>query len=255
MPAPQTITHAISQDLATIHHRGFFIDQQSEEYVRLDRELRKLIKTDAASAYWMLGALCSYVGDLQGMHSNYKNASRLSADPMVRSNYAITLNNVGFFSEAAQDFSFLERPENGQIGKAILLNIECGRFRTAVILIKKWNELHKDDPLSFGNLVRAVELMNNAKVNDNAFLPCLDIIGELLREHRLIFLDEPVIDVVGDDDSAGIVYRMLLRASARTVVELEAMLVQRLFASNADIHDSLIQFGFLSAGEFAKQAA
>jgi hypothetical protein len=259
MPVPQPAGPNLSHEIQRVHRRGSLIDQYSEEYLRLERELRKLIKSDAVSAYWMLGALSGYAGDIDAMHSNYRNARRLApGDSCARINYLITTVNLGFFSEAVKDLAFFEKPEHGELEKAITLNIECARFRTALRLIKKWNEVHQDNPWkdSSAELVgAAAEIVENAKIEEAAFLPILDTIGTVLRAHKLVFLQEPDLRILDEEGTRSISFRFLVNAPARAAAEMESEIVDKMFDLGVSLHESTIRFGLIAAQELVKKAA
>lgn len=258
MLVPQTVGKEVSDEIAQIHRRGYFVDRGSDEYLRVDRKLRQLIKSDPPAAYWMLGALAGYAGDIDGMHSNYKNAMRLSSEPLVRANYLITQINLGYFSAGAKELDFFEKPENGQLEKAVLLNTECARFGAALRVVKKWNELHQDcpwDEAGSETLRQAASVVKEARVADDAFLPFLDVIGETLRNRGLIFVREPVVKVMDEDGRKSISFRFLVNVSARTAAEIDSEMVDRFFDLDVTPNESVIRFGLIAAQELIKQAA
>ena len=258
MLVPQTVSKEVSDEITRIQRRGYFIDRGSEEYLRIDRKLRQLVKSDPPAAYWMLGALAAYAGDIDGMHANYKNAMRLSSNPLLRANYLITQVNLGYFSVVAKELSFLEKPENGQLENAVLLNTECARFAAALRVIKKWNELHQDcpwDEAGHDTLQQAAAVVQDAKIDDDAFLPSLDVIGETLRNHGLIFIREPVLKVLDEDGKKSISFRLLVNVPARTAAEIESEIVDRFFDLDVTLNESTIRFGLIAAQELVKQAA
>ncbi|HEV2008897.1 MAG TPA: hypothetical protein VGQ88_09280, partial [Burkholderiales bacterium] len=63
MPVAQTIASDLNSRLLRIQWRGALIDPNSAEYLALDSELNKLVKTDATAAYSLRGQLCSLAGD------------------------------------------------------------------------------------------------------------------------------------------------------------------------------------------------
>lgn len=256
MPVPQTSSKEINQQLQRLLHRGEFVGKRSVEYRAVEREIQKLIHSDAAEGYASMGALCSLAGDLEGVRDYYKKALLLPHGPAVRANRVLSLINVGLFTEAADDVSFLERPERGQLEAAIKFSVELGRFRRAIQLITKWNELHKEEQRRLEALPKVVEVLNKAKIDDDdAFLPALDVIGKVLRDSRLIVFTEPLVGVVNHEGVEEIVFRMRVTTSPQATVELEMRAVEALFASNVNIYDSVIRFGFLSASELKRQAA
>lgn len=256
MLVAQTTATDLNSRLRRIQWGGALIDPNSAEYLALDRELSKLVKTDATASYSLRGQLCGLAGDAGGLRSNFAKAFKLSSAPAIQANYAVCLNNLGFFSEAAAHLPLLERPEIGELSQAITLTIECARFRRAVRLIELWNTLHATERMEFGELNKAASVVEQAGLNEDAFLPCLDVVGEVLRNNRLIFYDEPIASVVQNETSEEISFRFLVIASAKTAAALEAEMVDKLFSSDIDVHDSVIHFGFLStAVEAAQQAA
>ena len=256
MPVPQTSSEEINLQLQRLLQRGEFVDKRSVEYRAIERDVQKLIHAHAAEGYAAMGALCSLAGDLDGVRDYYKKALLLPHDPAIRGNKVLSLINIGLFTEAGQEVSFLERPERGHLEAAIKFSVELGRFRRAVQLIDKWNELHKEEQRGLEALPKVVEVLTKAKIDDDdAFLPALDVIGKVLRDFRLIVFTEPLVGVVNNEGIEEILFRMWVTASPQVTVELETRAVEALFASNVNIYDSVIRFGFLSANELKRQAA
>lgn len=255
MPVPKSLSTELYQRFSQLHWWGQMIDSDSDEYRTLEREARKLIQTQPADGYDALGTLCVLSGDQNGMRSNYENAIRLSGNLDHRSNYAISLINLGFFSEATKFMGYMEKPEKGFLELGIILNVECARFRRASHLVNQWNTLHPEDIRDPGSLPRAAKMVEKANIAEDAFLPSLDNIGKVLRDHRLFFNGEPLVDVVSEGSLEEIAFRFLVVAPPQVVVDLETKMIDRLFESGFDRHDSTIRFGFLSAEEIAKQAA
>lgn len=255
MPVSQSAATDLNKQLTGIQNRGCLVASDGFEYQSLEREIRKLIKTQAELAYAMLGTLCGLAGDADGLRSNFAKALRLSVSPDIRANYPTALINLGFYSNAVKDMAFLERPENGMLKRGIQLNLECCRFRTAARLMKLWNELHPKETFDLTEIERIATMVEGADIGDDAFLPCLDVIGEVMRNHRLIFLSEPLINVVGYDGPDAISYRLLVNLSPKSAASLQADMVDALFDSGVNFYESIIRFAFVAAGESTQKAA
>ena len=257
MSVPQLNTKNLHAQLDRLANRGRFVDRQSVEYRSLEREIQKVIKAPGAAAdgYGLMGALSSIAGDVEGVRENYRKALLLRQDPVIRGNRAISLMNVGQFREAAEDASYLERPELGNLEVAIKLNIELARFRHAIKLMNKRNELNNEKPNELGVFPKIVEILDRAKISDDAFLPALDIIGGILRSFRIIVFTEPLVNVVNDDGVDAILFRFGVPASPQETVDLETKAIDALFSSGLEIHQSIIRYGFLAHSETALNAA
>lgn len=255
MPTPKPAVQEINDRLKKIQRRGRLIARESTEFLSIERDARKLLKVDAGNGYSVLGSLCSLAGDVEGLHENYSKAQKLSSDPLHSCNYAISLANLGYFSEAIQKIAVCERPENGRLEKAILLNVEAGRFRRAVELIQKWNNLHQDCPWVANNFSEVANILSRANIGDEGLLPCLDVVGKTLRDNQLIFIGEPVINVINESGWESVSFRFLISASPKLAASVEAALVDQLFDANINLHESFVRFGLAAAEELEKQVA
>ena len=255
MSIPKPKSTELNEELLAIQHRGHFLDTSSLEYRQLDLKLRKQIKDEPFSGYGLYAAFCGLTGDVEGLRDYYKKAQALTAEPQLRVNNAIGLANLGFFSEAALHLPFMERPENGFLRDAINVSLETGRIARAARLIGKWNELHQDEPKDLGCLTAAAVLLEKSGVSDDGLLPCLDIVGAIMREHRLIFIREPLIALIQGESSEQISFRFLVKIEPEDAASLNYALVDRLFDSGVPLHDHVVHFGYLAVGDEVQRLA
>lgn len=255
MPIPKPKSTELNDELLAIQHRGRILDTSSTEYWQLDLELRKQIKDDAVSGYGLYATFCGLAGDAAGLRDYFKKALNLTAAPRIRANFAIALSNLGYFSEAALHLPIMERPENGVLSDAINLSVELGRIARAARLIGKWNELHPDEPKDVGCLPAAAVLLEKAGISDDSLLPCLDIVGAVMREHRLIFVGEPSIALIQSENAGQISFRFSVKTEPEEGALLNCALVDRLFDSGVPLYDQVIHFGFLAVDDEVQRLA
>jgi len=202
-----------------------------------------------------MGALCSLVGDVEGMKDNYKKAMRLPHGTAVVANKVLSYINLGLFSEAAKDIHLIEKPDSDSLDAAIKLNAELGRFRRVVELMDLWGKRHPEQRMNPSDLPRAADIFDQNGIGPDDLLPVLDIIGNVLRNNKLITFLEPLISVVGFEDNPEVLYQLYLTEPPEIVSEIEMKVVDALFSSGLNIYDSVIRFGFLTIDKELANAA
>lgn len=221
----------------------------------IERKAQALLKTShPVDGYDVMGALLSLAGDAEGMREQYRKAMLLPHRPGSIANKILSYINLGFFSEAAKDLGRLERPEEGALSSAINLNAYLCRFGRVAELLELWNSLHPDDQRQLGIFPRAAAILERAKIDHDAFLPVLDVIGRVLRESRLLIYHAPVISISDIDGNEEIFFQQYVLESPEYVANLESKMVGELFASGLNLHENVLRFGFRAVDRLADAA-
>lgn len=256
MPIPKTVENDIREKLIPLFQRGRFIDKNSIEYRSLEKQVQALIKIEPENGYDVMGALCSLLGDVEGMKENYKKALRLPHSNTAIANKILSHINLGFFSEAAEDIQILEKPDSDNLEAAIKFNAELGRFRRVVELYQYWCKRYPEKKhYGIGDIPRAADIFDENGIGLNDLLPSLDILGTVIRSNKLITFLEPRISVAGFEDKPEVVYQLYLTETPEKVADIEMQVIDALFESDINFYDSIFRFSFLSMDKELANAA
>lgn len=163
-------------------------DWNSDEIQALVRTVEKLQKVDAREAFVRLGGLAAICGDVGRLLEYYGKALRLPDENLTKPEYWGSLGNAGLYSEAHEIGSWMLDPKRGFFPKY------WERAAAKGHILEVWNRLadaKKTYPelsdVDFSALERAVTLMGERGIRDSDVVSVLDVMGQIQREHRIMF--------------------------------------------------------------------
>jgi len=221
-PRAATIGPALEERLTVaIQIGGAYLNADSFEFKWLLRECDKLAKADAYHASLAKCWVWQLAGNLDEALYWVSNASKFPEDGARSSILEAAVHvNLGYFSRGAGVFDGLppdlwsNREEFSQLG------LLCGSFG-AVIEAAEGMQLAEEELPLVETARRCAMVMKVLGVSENKMRAVLDAAGEVLRRHQLYFSDNaPVVYSIADEDGAGVLYQLRIRADARTADQL-----------------------------------
>ncbi len=222
MPGAQraTIANEVSDViLRMVTSADQYFDRPSFEIRQQERQLDKLACVDAFGASILRALLVQLYGDLEESLHWTRNARKLRSSPedlaTVDRVESVIFTNLGYFSRGAK--LLVAQKEHHQIDQAHLM-LTSGAWEELGSLYGKFV------PTEFPRAVTAVETarrcnmsLQSMGVTQDHLQAVLDLAGEVLRKHRLLFLeDQPIIRDCGD----AVLYQLLIRVEPRKAIEL-----------------------------------
>ena len=238
-PVPKTAASELLDRIAAAAKRP---DISEFELQRFEADAKRLLKVDAAGAHQALGAIASLRFDVEGVKQHHEAAIKLTSDVAARLNYAVSLENVALYSEAAA--RFLEpvkvEPENLLfLSHAITSHLLAGKIAKAAELVAKYRRLTPDATADkeFDAAESVKTLFEKHEIPESELMQALEIAYDVVRQRRLR-LDETSIHVERQNGDESVVYRLYVLAGLKEALAADAELTQKIAETMENIHPS-----------------
>jgi hypothetical protein len=241
--------------LATVTH---YLPAQDPIIAELIGDARKSIPVNAAAAHSAWACACQLAGDVEEAVYHIDNALKLeSGNEFLLANQTSILVNLGFMSKAQVAYARAAAPERGQMTHVWNMGYVCGAFQSMREILKKAEAMKIDvGGLDIDTAIRAASLMDQLGVRDSDVAKILDVVGEVLRAHRLFYLGAtPKIAVFeGEGHAPFISMAYEVGVSAEEAFDLYYEFVNRLTESKDQL-SSAISVSFQSAHDLHERRA
>lgn len=236
--APATIEEALRERINTILiARTSFGSVQDFEVKALIRDADKLAHADAHSASLVKAEVFSLCGDRQLFEYWLANAAKYRGGRELLRSQAVCLSNLGYFSEAAEAFEQVMDPEYGYVGQLFHVGLINCCFAS---MVKASDHARKADIPLDGDLVEIAKaggaVLSRNGVNEAQVRQVIDVAGEVLREHNLLWYgDGPLVRTFSDDEDAGMLYQLFVGVTNEEAAQLTDEVLGRLIERQIDI--------------------
>ena len=239
-PAPQTAANLLLKRVSQAVSR---LDTSDFEILRLEQDAKRLLESDAVGAYQALGAIAAYRLDLDALRENHERAIHLTTSVTARSNYAISLERVGLYSEAnpwVLEASKTE-PENlTYLHRALTSHLLSGDIETANELANTFRRRQPDTEDLFVILAPRIKaVLDERGISQIELQKSLEIAYLIIREHHWR-LPNTTIQVQSHDGDHAVIYRTRVYDTWEQVSNADAELAQRLAETLENMHPSTI---------------
>ncbi|MCC6071477.1 hypothetical protein ACFSQU_18210 [Massilia sp. GCM10020059] len=243
---PATIANDLHVKLVSaLVSSSHYLSTSSGAFVRFSDELDTLGKVDAVSRSLLLVLLYTMAGDRERCEYYLDNAQRLHADKdHVELARLTMLLNLGYFSEAIPFISMLRPPQFG-LPTLLMLKPPCnGAFHTLTSLFDQAAKMNLlNGPTEPVSLRPATAIMDEWGDTDEDYAAALDIAGAIMREHRLVFVDDIQVETVlqpADGSPSYVKLCYQVDVDLDTSIELTLEYADRLAQSGKKIPPSLV---------------
>lgn len=247
---PQLKTGEINDQIARILADGGPYRRTDDlEIRRLLREAESVARHDAGLASLLKADIHSLCGNWQEVLRWLTNARANQKEVLADVTEMTAAANLGYFSHSAAVYPRAVAIELGTLGHYLSSGLICG---TLVALLRN-SDIAEQAKLELDDGTKAdLMLAANAKrVLDRLGLPeqdltaMLDVAGEVLREHELIWSEtRPRVLVVDTDEDLGLTYQFALPVPPQLAAELSDLVIERIVTRNLD--KAGISFSFVS---------
>ena len=241
MPQAQPLLLAddLLERINKLVHSGHIGSVSEFEAARLEREIAAIAKDDAATAFVLRGILVSTSGDIEAAISNFDAARKLNA-AAVDAAQMDALSNLGYASRAlglARSKMVAGSPDLSMMFPSALASGAAETVERVITDVQAFGQGLAPIANDLILLARDVAAaLRSSGHTEDQLAAVLDVAGEVIREYRLLWLDQmPQVLVQSgeeDEDSApGVhfLYRADISAAegARLTGEIGWRLVDR----------------------------
>jgi tetratricopeptide (TPR) repeat protein len=181
-------------------------DEKNEILMRrLRNEAESLVNQfGQATDYIALGAIDTVLNNPVRVKETFNQGlEKYPNDSQLQSNYAVSLDKLGFVSEA---MDYAQRAYESHQGDLLLLNhlighcIQSGHLTAAKHWLEQWQRLQPNEPHGYLSFVeKARELLLKSKVSDEAVAALLQISYAVLHDNGIYYLPERELSIEQDE--------------------------------------------------------
>jgi hypothetical protein len=245
-PVPATIEDELIQSIGVLLAKtNVYANKDDEVVIELWRQADKLAKADAAAALEVKAKLAIVLGDIDQAQYYVRNLKLLKAHDRYLLAAATVAINFGFFSESLPIYREMIDPERGDFS-LLDYGVANGAYRTHVAALDRaqLDLKMKVHPVHEQLARQVAAIMEENGDSDEDIARAMDLAGELLREHKLLFkglhhLIKPVLDP-SDGGHSYFSLQIALEVDEETAVDLTCDYVDRLAGANCKIPSSLV---------------
>lgn len=160
-----------------------------------------LVQADPPTGHSAIAAVYQLTGDIDAVRHHSANAIKLApGEPILSRNYATHLANLGFFSEAQEEFVRIANPERGMMSATWPIGYRSGAFCTMARYLAKARTMELElNGIDVQTAEQAAELLARVDVTDASVAAVLDQVGQVMRDNKLFFVGEgPAVSVWND---------------------------------------------------------
>ena len=219
--------------------------------IRLEKEALKLLNIDAFSSYQLLGTLAGFKGEITSIHENYKKALKLVVtsqdNARAFNNYAVSLFNMGCFSEAIE--LSVKSYEYNPPSEVIMLI--SSRLSYAGLIHKAADLISKHNLIDLYFVFEIEQFMDEHGVTDEQLQKLIEIAISVLHEHQFFdFRNSINVEFAEDENSKWLRYVIKIDRSVDEIVEMKYELACAL--AESDLPTELL-LNFIVAYEIAEE--
>ena len=223
-----------------------FLSEDCFELRSLIRDAERLADVDGIAASAMRAEIYQLTGNVGKVRYWLANTRRLGASLVADRTEAITLSNLGYFSEAAA--AYVRAISDIETFTVLFsLGTLVAAFRDTVhasgIAVRAGWEIDMRVDLMAAR--RAHEALFTLNVSEEAIRTMLDVAGEVLRRHSLIWADpKPLIRTISDEGDVAFLYQLYVHVPAEQAYGLTEEAAELMI--KRDLYLPGVSFRFLS---------
>ena len=223
--APKTIEQEIAEAINALLSRGDrFWDWNGVEVTEIRDKISKLQKVDSREAFAQHGALAAICGRPEDLAEFYRKARLLPNKTETDNQFWRCFSNVGQYSFAHSIGSKLLDPKLGFFPKYWERAVSGGHIREVYenwsATEKTFPDLNKED---LGVVRDAARVMIDRGLSDADIVAILDLMGEVQREHQIMFSGQHplILRVIEESEDPSYLYAVMHIDA--TIDEVQAM--------------------------------
>lgn len=161
------------------------------EKLSLNREIEKLSKVDRGAADLWRAILAHTDGDFESAQRHIENAKKLRHTKLSIDIAELSICcNLLYSSRALSIFSTLVSLENGNVSSHLHMALSTGAFQLSKDLVHKAGTSIDLSGVAFlTEILEAADFLKTQNVTDEVCAQVLDVAGEVMRAHKLFWMN------------------------------------------------------------------
>ncbi len=206
------------------------------------RETEEILKIDPSNAHAVLGIIYGLEINVKKMIHHFDLSIKLSpTNTNAWYNYATSLKILGFYSEAVEKYKKCYQLQKGNkrvLRSLIGTTFGSGRWSDALSLVDDMNKISPNEQqLQNQEIANISNVLRKFKINDDDFESIQKLAFNILHDNNIYYIKPPIIEVLEDEFSKWINYRIRIDTDVDTIVSLSMQLADNL--ASGVIHENV----------------
>ena len=162
------------------------VGASTQSWMEIKRDIEKMFKVDACSAWELSGALKGLTSDWEGVNSAFGKSLALGSTETIRMNWAINSLNLGMFSAGQKLYEAVGDPNPNFVNVMLGVGMNLGAVQRTTRFVERAREMNiMTDANDTENVKIAHEILRGAGISDEQIAQHLDVAGVVLRKHNI----------------------------------------------------------------------
>lgn len=240
---PATISNDLSnQTNLLLQSTGHYLDESNLNIRRLLAAAKKLMAADPFESHIAYALIYQICGNVAKVKDHLRIAEKLG-DPLTTSGIATVTNiNLGFFSEAQQNYKLCGSPKTGNFLKSLNAGYASLSFQQICDFLDEAKKMNMDlNNVDLETAQKVKNVLQSAGVSQEDLSAIVDIVGGILRENKLFYLNNlPDIFVEDKPSEAPCVFiTFFIKDSYENAAKLYETFIDRLILRFGHIPEAL----------------
>lgn len=217
-------------------------NEKTLHVLRWQREVEAVMRIDSISGSLLYSKIAEAHGDIDGVEKWCNNARLLNSNEFAE-HLIVAYSNLGYASRGLKVFRDYVDISRGNIGSTIRLTSGVGAFQEMVRLLDhvKRGSIDVHESGNLPEIEEIARLMSSLGMSDDSCASVIDVAGEILRKHRLLWLGSKPNFIV-DSTSQSVLMRFDVDASYSAASAMSNEAIDLLIARNLDSCPFMIDF-------------
>lgn len=231
---PATISNdLINETNSLLMNTGHYLDESNLSIKRLLAAAKKLMEANPFESHIVYALIYQICGDVAKVKDHLRIAKNLG-DSLTTSRIATATNiNLGFFSEAQQNYKQCGSPKTGNFLISLNAGYSCLSFYQICDFLDEAKKMGIDlKNVDLETAQKASSILRSAGVSQEELSAMIDIVGEILRENKLFYLNNlPDIFIRDEPSDAPCVFiTFFVKESYENAAKLYEAFIDRLIS-------------------------
>jgi hypothetical protein len=240
---PATISNdLINQTNLLLQSTGHYLDESNLDIRRLLAAAKKLMAVDAFESHIAHAIIYQICGNVDKVKDHLRIAEKLGNPLRTKEIATVTNINLGFFSEAQRSYKQYGRPQSGNFLESINAGYASLSFQQICEFLDEAKKMNIDlNNVDLETAQKVNNVLQSAGVSQKDLSAMIDIVGEILRENKLFYLNNlPDIFVEADTMGSPCVFiTFFIKESYENAAKLYETFIDRLILRFGHIPEAL----------------
>lgn len=240
---PATISNDLSNETnLLLQSTGHYLDETNLNIRRLLAAAKKLMAVDPFESHIAYALIYQICGDVAKVKDHLRIAEKLGSPLRTTEMSTITNINLGFFSEAQQSYKLCGSPKTGNFLKSLNAGYASLSFLQICDFLDDAIKMNFDlNNVDFETAQKVKNVLQSAGISQEDLSAIVDIVGEILRENKLFYLNN-LPDISIEDDVLGapcVFITFFIKESYENAAKLYGTFIDRLISRFGHIPEAV----------------